>query len=83
MNNEILKKTAITSFYLQVKCENVHFQCNATDVNYILGKYHDTDVHGKKVEITNAKCCMLQKCAKFVTKETKKKINAKSLGCEK
>ena len=83
MNNKRLEKTNITSFYLQVKCENVHFQCDATDVNYILGKYHDTDVHGEKIEIKNAKCCMLKKCGKFVTKETKKKINAKNIGCGK
>ena len=66
---------------LQVKCDNVHFQCEATDVNYILGKYHDTDVHGDKIEITNAKCCMLKKCGSFVTKETKKKISSEGMKC--
>jgi len=55
----------------EVGCENVHFQCDATDVNYILGKYLDRDVSGKTVEITNAKCCMLQKCGAYITKKTK------------
>ena len=48
----------------------MHFQCDATDVNYILGEYFDRDVSGKMVEITNAKCCMLQKCGAYVTKKT-------------
>jgi len=65
----------------KVECDNVHFQCDATDVNYILSKYHDTDVHGDQVEITNAKCCMLKKCGDFVTTETKAKIDAEGLSC--
>ena len=64
-----------------VECENVHFQCSATDVNYILGKYHDTDVHGEKVEITNAKCCMLNKCRDYVTDSTMAMIESEGLKC--
>ena len=69
------------NFSFQVGCDNVHFQCQSTDVNYILGKYHDFDVHGDKVEITNAKCCLLKKCKSFVTKETENKIKSENLKC--
>jgi len=68
----------------KVGCDNVHFQCDATDVNYILRAYNeDTDVHGNQVEITNAKCCMLKKCPSFVTKETKEILDNSGLSCEK
>ena len=76
-----MRKNIKLGCLFQVKCENVHFQCDATDVNYILGKYHDIDVHGDKIEITNAKCCILQKCETFVTEETMAKVNAKGLNC--
>jgi len=72
---------ATESLINQVQCENVHFQCSATDVNYILGKYHDTDVHGEKVEITNAKCCMLNKCRDYVTDSTMAMIESEGLKC--
>ena len=59
----------------------MHIQCDATDVNFILGAYLDRDVNGNTVEITNAKCCMLQKCGEYVTKETK--ANFDELDCPK
>ena len=68
-------------FRFKVGCENVHFQCNATDVSYILGKYHDRDVNGVMQDLTNAKCCMLKKCQSFVTKEAQEKLNAENLNC--
>jgi len=68
----------------KVGCDNVHFQCNATDVNYILRAYNmDYDVHGDQVEITNAKCCMLKKCPAFVTKETDDLLKKDGLKCPK
>ena len=68
-------------FDFQVGCDNVHFECDATDVNYILGEYLDRDVNGEVVEITNAKCCMLKKCPSFVTKETKENLDKSGLVC--
>jgi len=67
----------------KVGCDNVHFECDATDVNYILGEYLDRDVNGEVVEITNAKCCMLKKCPSFVTKETKENLDKSGLVCPK
>ena len=59
----------------------MHINCNATDVNYILGAYLDRDVSGNIVEITNAKCCMIQKCGAFVTKETDEALKESELVC--
>jgi len=67
----------------KVGCDNVHFECDATDVNYILGQYLDRDVNGELLEITNAKCCMLKKCPSFVTKETKRNLDESGLVCPK
>ena len=53
----------------------MHIQCEATDVNFILGAYVDRDVTGKTVELNNAKCCMKQKCGAYVTEKTMAKLD--------
>lgn len=41
----------------QVGCENVHFDCAATDVEYVLEKYEDGGV-----DLEPAKKCLKKKC---------------------
>ena len=50
-------------------------------MNFILDAYLDRDVNGNIVEITNAKCCMLQKCGEYVTKKTYEGL--KKIDCPK
>ena len=38
-------------------------------------------MHGDKVEITNAKCCMLNKCRDYVTDSTMAMIESEGLKC--
>ena len=51
--------------YLQVGCDSVHIECDATDVAYVLTGYkYDTDTaaDGERVYLDSARDCLRVKC---------------------
>ena len=48
---------ATASLIRQAGCDNVHLRCASTDVDYVLGKYHDGGV-----ELSVAHDCIEKKC---------------------
>lgn len=45
-----------------VGCNNVHLDCSATDVSYVMGKYNDGGT-----DLAPAKACLQQKCGSSTT----------------
>ena len=48
---------ATASLISKVGCDNVHIDCSATDVDYVMSKYNDGGV-----DIAPAKACLIKKC---------------------
>ena len=48
---------ATASLIKQAGCDNVHLRCESTDLEYVLGKYHDGGV-----ELSAAHECLEKKC---------------------
>lgn len=64
----------------KVGCDNVHLDCAATDVNWVLNRYNDRDFLGKDYEgLEKAKCCLIKKCPQYINNDTKTKINYDTL----
>merc|ERR1711998_176792 len=49
----------------QVGCANVHLDCSATDVSYVMGKYSDGGV-----DLKPAKDCLASKCPHLMRDQT-------------
>jgi len=64
----------------KVGCDNVHLDCAATDVNWVLNRYQDRDFLGQDYDgLKKAKCCLVKKCPQYINNKTKSKINFNEL----